>query len=110
LGPELRPGVAIALEHRVFGVKFLRFGRLLRWREGRGYTFSDLSGRSEGRGFFPHVFDFAVEPSASAGEGVTRLIVGIRGLWTSRLPRWAGLWWFRYVSREHARLLKDALR
>ena len=68
LGPELRPGVALALEHRAFGVKFLRFGRLLRWREGRGYTFSDLSGRSGGRGFFPHVFDFAVEPAAAGAR------------------------------------------
>ncbi len=110
LGTELRPGVALALEHRAFGVKFLRFGRLLRWREGRGYTFSDLSGRSGGRGFFPHVFDFAVEPAAPGGPAATRLTVGIRGKWTSRrLPRRAGLWWFRYVCREHARLLKAAL-
>ena len=65
LGPELRPGVALALEHRAFGLKFLRFGRLLSWREGRGYTFSDLSGRGGARGFFPHVFDFAVEPAAT---------------------------------------------
>ena len=109
LGPELRPGVALALEHRAFGVKFLRFGRLLWWREGRGYAFSDLSGRAGGLGVFPHIFDFAVGPAAP-GSGSTRLTVGIRGKWTSRrLPRWAALWWFRYVCREHARLLKAAL-
>jgi hypothetical protein len=110
LGPELRPGVELALAHNAFGLRFFRFGRLLSWREGRGYAFSDLSGVGGGRGFFPHVFDFSVEPGAMGAGGSTRLVVAIRGRWTTRLvPRGVGLWWFRYVCREHARLLKGAL-
>jgi hypothetical protein len=107
LGPELKPGVELALEHRAFGIRFFRFGRLLKWREGRGYTFSDVSGVRGSRGFFPHVFVFAVEPG---GHGSTRLSVTIRGRWTARhLPRWVGRWWFRFVCHEHARLLRAAL-
>jgi len=110
LGPELRPGVEMAMEHRAFGLRFLRFGRLLTWREGRGYSFSDLSGKIEGPGFFPHIFDFSIEPASNGRQGSSRLIVSIRGKWTTRgLPRWVGLCWFRLVCQEHARLLKGAL-
>jgi hypothetical protein len=107
LGPALGPGVALALEHRAFGLAVMRFGRLLSWREGRGYAFSDLPARDPSRGFFPHVFDVAAEPS---GEDRTRLTVRVRGRWNSRLvPRRLGRWWLRWVCREHARLLRKAL-
>ena len=110
LGPELRPGVALALDHNAFGVRFLRFGRLLRWREGIGYAFSDLSAQGGARGFFPHVFDFTVCPSSSEGAGASRLSVRVRGKWTTRwVPKRLGHWWFRYVCREHARLLRSFL-
>jgi hypothetical protein len=103
---SLRPGAAIVLEHRAFGVRFHRFGKLLSWREGNGYAFSDLSARGRD-GFFPHVFTFAVEPTT---PGRSRLTIRVRGLWTStRLPRSLGRVWFRFVSREHARMLSKAL-
>jgi hypothetical protein len=106
LGPRLEAGTALVLEHRAFGFTFLRFGRLLRWDEGRGYAFSDLSARGPGRGF-PHAFFVTVEP----GEGArTRLRVRVRGRWTARwLPPALGQWWLRYVCAEHARLLRAAL-
>jgi hypothetical protein len=107
-GRELKPGVELAIEHVAFGITFFRFGKLLTWRDGCGYSFSDLS-RKGALGFFPHVFDFAVEPG-EAGAGGSRLIVSVRGKWTSRRwPRWLGLIWFRYVGREHARMLRAAL-
>jgi hypothetical protein len=113
LGTALEPGVRLVLEHCAFGVRFPRFGRLLRWDEGRGYAFSDMSARGPGRGF-PHVFFVSVTPVGEAGPGRggerTRLTVRVRGKWTARLvPLWAGRWWLRYVCNEHARLLRAAL-
>jgi len=106
LGPRLDAGASLVLEHRVFGLTFLRFGRLLQWDEGRGYAFSDLSARGPGRGF-PHAFFVTVGP----GEGGrTRLRVRVRGRWTAHwLPLGLGQWWLRYVCAEHARLLRAAL-
>jgi hypothetical protein len=106
LGPRIEPGAALVLEHRAFGLTFLRFGRLLRWDEGRGYAFSDLSARGPGRGF-PHAFFVTVEP----GEGArTWLRVRVRGRWTARwVPLRLARWWLRYVCVEHARLLQAAL-
>jgi hypothetical protein len=108
LGPRLEPGVALILEHCAFGLRFRRFGRLLRWDEGHGYAFSDLSARGPGHGF-PHAFFVSVEPTGSAVGAGTRLTVRVRGRWTARfLPLWAGRWWLRYVCSEHARLLRAA--
>ncbi len=102
----LRPGATLAIEHRAFGWRFFRFGRLLWWREGVGYAFSDLSPRGRS-GFFPHVFTFAADEQS---DGRSRLVVRVRGLWTSRRwPRWVGRGWFRYVAHEHARLLRKTL-
>jgi hypothetical protein len=108
-GADLTPGAELTIEHVAFGITFFRFGKLLTWREGCGYSFSDLSPKGA-LGVFPHVFDFAVEPG-EAGVGSSRLIVSVRGKWTSRFwPRWLGLPWVRYVSREHARMLRAALQ
>ena len=108
LGPALVPGVELAIEHVVFGITRFRFGKLLTWRDGCGYSFSDLSPKGA-LGLFPHVFDFAIEPGAREGLA-TRLTVRVRGKWTSRwLPCWAGRCWVHYVSREHALMLREAL-
>jgi hypothetical protein len=109
LGPELRPGAALALEHRAFGRTFLRFGQLLSWREGQGYAFSDLSARGKARGF-PHVFSILVGPADARPLNSTRLAIKVRGRWTARwVPRWAAGRWLRGVAAEHARLLQVAL-
>jgi hypothetical protein len=100
-------GVDLVLLHNAFGLRFPRFGRILRWRPGKEYAFSDLSGC--GRGGFPHVFFVAVEPLAS-DPNASRLIITVRGKWASRwIPPLLGRWWVWYVSREHARLLRKAL-
>ena len=44
-GVELKPGVELTIEHVAFGISFFRFGKLLTWRDGCGYSFSDLSPR-----------------------------------------------------------------
>ncbi len=106
LGPRFEVGASLVLEHRAFGLTFLRFGRLLRWDEGHGYAYSDLSAQGPGRGF-PHAFFVTVEPGAGAR---TRLRVRVRGRWTARwLPVGLGQWWLRCVCAEHARLLQAAL-
>jgi hypothetical protein len=110
LGPDLKPGTQLVLEHCAFGIWFRRFGRLLSWKEGDGYAFSDISARGSGRGF-PHAFFVSV---AAAGPGQleqTRLTVRVRGKWTAHLiPLWIGQWWLRYVCSEHARLLRAAFQ
>jgi hypothetical protein len=103
-------GVDLTLSHNAFGRRFLRFGRILAWREGVGYTFSDLSPRGPRVGF-PHVFIVRVEPAAECtGQPKSRLTIRIRGRWTSRLaPVWLGRLWIRLVCFEHARLLRKGL-
>lgn len=49
-------GVDLVLSHNAFGLRFLRFGKIIAWREGSGYTFSDVSPRPEG-GIPPCVHD-----------------------------------------------------
>ena len=106
MGPELKPGVDLALEHVAFGFRFFRFGRLLRFHERRGYTFSDISRRGCRVGF-PHVFIVDVEPSDG---GRTVLSVQVRGRWTARwIPVPVGMLWLKFVCREHERLLRAAL-
>jgi hypothetical protein len=110
LGPVLKPGVELVLEHCAFGIWFRRFGRLLRWQEGQGYAFSDLSARGPSQGF-PHAFFVTVAPAGPGQTEQTRLTVRVRGKWTARLvPLWLGQWWLRYVCSEHARLLRAAFQ
>jgi len=110
-------GVDVVLHHNAFGVRFLRFGRILKWREftaettaekpQRGsFAMSDLSQRGAQAGF-PHVFFVDVERRECGGS---RLTIRVRGRWTSYvLPApFAGLW-MAYVGYDHARLLSKAL-
>jgi hypothetical protein len=104
-------GVDLKLSHNAFGRRFLRFGRILAWRENSGYTFSDLSPRGPRTGF-PHVFQVQIEPLYVPPDGppMSRLMIRVRGRWTSRLiPVWIGRLWIRLVCLEHARLLRKGL-
>ena len=104
-------GVDLVLSHNAFGRRFLRFGRIVAWHEGAGYTFSDLSPRGPRTGF-PHVFILEIEPGESPlGQPIrSRLTIRVRGRWTSRLaPVWLGRLWVWLVCREHARLLRKGL-
>lgn len=105
-------GVDLVLSHNAFGRRFLRFGRIIAWHEGTGYTFSDLSARGPKHGF-PHVFMIHLRPLATLeveSKPLTRLTVQVRGRWTSRLaPVWLGRIWIWLVCREHARLLRKGI-
>jgi hypothetical protein len=110
---EPAAGVDLVLSHNALGWRFLRFGRIVAWRENVGYTFSDLSQRGPQTGF-PHVFIVKIEeclrkPMTGPKE-TSRLTIQIRGQWTSRLaPVWLGRAWVWLVCREHARLLRKGL-
>ena len=102
-------GVDLVLSHNAFGRRFLRFGRIIAWKEGSGYTFSDLSGRNPRTGF-PHVFRVAVRGEVIDGKPASILTIRVRGRWTLKLvPASVGRLWVMWVCREHARLLAKAL-
>jgi hypothetical protein len=109
--PSPATGVDLVLSHNAFGRRFLRFGRIVAWREASGYTFSDLSPHGPRAGF-PHVFIVKLEPISKPTDFAarSRLTIGVRGRWTSRLaPVWLGRLWVWLVCREHARLLRQGL-
>lgn len=107
--PEPAAGVDLVLSHNAFGYKFFRFGRILRWRPGRGYAFSDLSPRGAGRSF-PHVFFIDITPAPETALTCSRLTITVRGKWNSRwIPPILGQMWVTQVTRDHARLLHKAL-
>jgi hypothetical protein len=105
-------GVDVVLAHNAFGRRFLRFGRIVAWRERFGYALSDLSARGPRIGF-PHVFTIQVEPLEEALRGApptSQLTIRVRGRWTSRwVPTWIGRWWIELVCHEHCRLLRKGL-
>lgn len=106
--PSPAVGVHLALAHRVLGLEIMRFGKLLRWREGQGYAFSDLSSRGPNVGF-PHVFFVDVTPSPT-DPASSRLTIQVKGKWTARwLPAPLIQLWLRTVCHLHARLLRVAL-
>ncbi len=89
-----RAGAALGLSHRFGFVRVERTGRILRWREGCGWAFSDLSRRGPRVGF-PHVFTAHVE---SAGPARSVLHLTVRGRWTAAwVPLWARRLWLAWV-------------
>lgn len=103
-------GVDLVLSHNAFGRRFLRFGKIIAWRDRSGYTFSDLSPRGPKQGF-PHVFMIELQLLATPeSTPLTRLTIHVRGRWTSRLvPVCLGRLWVLLVCREHARLLRKGI-
>ncbi len=107
--PAPAAGVDVVLSHNAFGRRFDRFGRILQWRPGRGYAFSDLSPRGP-RYSFPHAFFIELEPVDGAERPLTRLTITVRGRWSSHwIPVTLGWWWVHAVACDHARLLRKAL-
>jgi hypothetical protein len=94
-------GTTIRIEHRFLGFGPDRVGRVLRWREGRGFAVSDLSRRGRHVGF-PHVCEYSLE---AIDDHRCRIVVSARGVWTARfLPRWLArlwLWWVISATRAH---------
>jgi hypothetical protein len=92
-GGVARAGAELTMSHRLAGFGVERVGRILYWREGVGYSFSDLSPRGPHHGF-PHIFSYRIKP---AKERCT-LIILVRGKWTSRfIPRVLAWFWLKWV-------------
>ena len=105
----LKPGDHLAIEHGLLGVSFFRFGRLLGWSEGNGYSFSDLSARGPRCGF-PHIFEVAVETDRESPRECSKLRIEVKGRWTARLvPIALRDWWLNFTCRRHLRLLHRKL-
>jgi hypothetical protein len=96
-----RAGAALAIAHRYGPFRVRRVGRILRWREGDGFAFSDLSTRGPRAGF-PHVLAIRVS------DAPTGCVVNIRvtGRWTAPTPRWMApvwLWWVMVSITQRTR-------
>ena len=105
-GDVPRRGAGLELSHQFFGFTVRRVGRIVWWREGAGYSFSDLSRRGPRHGF-PHVFSYRIE---AVKAGASRLHVRVRGLWTARfVPRWAARLWLRWVFGYVVRSVENEL-
>ena len=93
------PGGSLVIEHRYVAFRTTRVGRVLWWREGIGFAFSDLN-RRDPSAAFPHVLSYRLEPM---GPAACRLHVRVGGRWTLPGPRSVGhlwLWWvFGHVVR-----------
>ncbi|MDB5299449.1 MAG: hypothetical protein JWO87_1112 [Phycisphaerales bacterium] len=101
-----RVGARLTLSHRYAGLGLCRVGKILVWREGVGYSFSDLSTRGPRSGF-PHVFGYRITP---LGPAKCRLFISVRGLWTAGLvPRWAARFWLRWVFGHVVRTVRNDL-
>ena len=99
-------GARLTIPHEFGPFRVTRVGRILRWEDGRGYSFSDLS-RAGPRAAFPHVYVYELEPLA---DDRCRLDIAIRGRWTTRfLPRWLARLWLKWVFSHIARSVESAM-
>lgn len=103
-GAVPRAGASLKLSHRYAGIEVERIGRILIWREERGYAFSDLSKRGS-QAAFPHVFSYVVH---KRGDRSCRLEIRVRGKWTSmHVPHWAARIWLAWAFGEVVRKVRN---
>ncbi len=106
------PRTDILLEHQILGFRFLRFGKILSWRLGKGYSFSDLSAKGPRFGF-PHVFFIEISDlpeEKKTNRRRSKLSIVVKGQWTARwIPRALRHWWLNKICHEHALLLMKGL-
>lgn len=95
-----RPGAGIEIVHSYLGITVRRSGRILRWREGKGFVFSDISRRGRRHGF-PHIFSFDLRPDPRGGSTIH---LDVRGRWTAMwIPRpfiFLWQWWVMLQIRD----------
>ena len=105
-GPADHPGTPLVIEHRWGPFRLERVGRILSWREGVGYSFSDLSTRGKGAGF-PHAYAYELTP---LGEEACQVSVTVTGRWTARwVPMGLRRLWLLGVMRSLERILRRHL-
>jgi len=104
--PRPREGVAFRLIHGVGPFRLTRVGRILKWREGYGYAFSDLSTRGVQHGF-PHIYEYEL---SDADNGSCRVAIIVRGRWTARwIPRLVVRAWLCAVMRSARTAIRNEL-
>ena len=104
--PRYRAGARLVIEHRFLGIGFKRVGRILKWTEGLGYCFSDLSASGVRKGF-PHVYCYRIQP---VDEQTTHIEVSVRGRWTTTLfPCWLVKLWLRFVMASTGARIRLAM-
>ena len=100
-------GIPMMIEHRLLGFGPDRVGRIVRWDEGQGFAFSDLSKRGMRIGF-PHICEYDLQV---VSDESCRLTIGARGRWTARWwPRWMIRLWLAWVLAETRVCVKQELR
>ena len=106
IAPRYAPGARLVIEHRFLGIGFQRVGRILKWTEGVGYSFSDLSAHGVRRGF-PHVYDYRIQ---AVDKQTSCISVSVRGRWTATLfPRWFIKLWLRFVMAHAGARIRLAM-
>ncbi|MCE9591512.1 MAG: hypothetical protein K8S99_13415 [Planctomycetes bacterium] len=104
-GP-LRAGSPMRIGHGYFGIRLTRRGRVLRWEEGVGYAFSDLSLRGPGVGF-PHIYEYRIVPT---GAATCLMVIRVRGKWTARfIPRPLVKLWLGWVTLRTGQMVENHL-
>jgi hypothetical protein len=99
-----RAGAALQIDHSYGPFRVRRVGRILAWREGKGYAFSDLSRHGPQRGF-PHVMAIHVRDHAGGCE----LTLRVTGRWTAPTPRWMARLWLTWVMASIAQGVRNDL-
>jgi hypothetical protein len=94
-GSVPRAGAAISIEHQFGPFHVRRVGRIVRWREGDGFAFSDLSMRGIKRGF-PHIMSIRVMDDVAKES--CQLTLRVSGRWTLPSPRWITKAWLGWVT------------
>jgi hypothetical protein len=101
-----RAGSKLTLCHRYLGIRIYRVGRILIWREGVGYSFSDLSTAGPRAGF-PHTFSYRIEPTS---DKAWRLHIRVRGRWTANVvPRLLRKLWLAWVFGHVVQMVSNEL-
>jgi hypothetical protein len=99
-----RAGADLTIEHRYGPFGLQRVGRILRWREGDGWAFSDLSRRGRRVGF-PHVLSMRLADTADGCE----LAIRVTGQWTAPTPRWVARLWLWWVMNAIVQTTRNQL-
>ncbi|MDB5327872.1 MAG: hypothetical protein JWM57_3441 [Phycisphaerales bacterium] len=98
-------GARLTIEHRYGPFRTRRVGRILRWREGEGFAFSDLS-IGDARRAFPHVLRMSVGPTS---EATCALTIAVTGRWTAPTPRWIARLWLAWVFLQIVQKTRNGL-
>jgi hypothetical protein len=107
-GDAPKAGAELTMSHHLAGIAVMRVGKILWWREGVGYSFSDLSRRGPRHGF-PHVFSYRIKPHPRKPDACT-LIILVRGKWTARwIPRPLAWLWLQWVFSRVVRNVDNSM-